>query len=137
MTDHSQTLLYKKINRFTEISADSINKLFEITSTADLKKGKLILKEGTVSTIFEFDKDKLLDLYKVSPEIESFGRKLLEQLLISQEEHSNLFKIYSPTERYHYLLQHNPNFLQRVSLSQLASYLGVTRETLTRIRRKK
>lgn len=192
MTDHSQTLLYKKINRFTEISADSINKLFEITSTADLKKGKLILKEGTVcktivfvekgylrtyvnkdgieintdftfennfitnlkslrsnsisdsnivtgedSTIFEFDKDKLLDLYKVSPEIESFGRKLLEQLLISQEEHSNLFKIYSPTERYHYLLQHNPNLLQRVSLSQLASYLGVTRETLTRIRRKK
>lgn len=192
MTDHNQTLLYKKITGFTDIAPESINKLFEITVAKDLKKGKLILRErrvcktivfvekgylrtyvekdgveintdftfennfttnlkslrsnlgsdtniitGEDSTIFEFDKDKLLDLYKVSPEIESFGRKLLEQLLISQEEHSNLFKIYSPTERYHYLLQHNPNFLQRVSLSQLASYLGVTRETLTRIRRKK
>lgn len=192
MTDYSQTLLYKKISGFTEISVDSINKLFEITNARNLKKGKLILKEGKVcktivfvekgylrtyiikdgaqinidftfennfttnlkslrsnlasdnnivtaedSTIFEFDKEELLNLYKVSPEIESFGRKLLEQLLIAQEEHSNLFKIYSPTERYHYLLQNNPLFLQRVSLSQLASYLGVTRETLTRIRRKK
>ncbi len=192
MTDHNQTLLYKKITGLTEISDSSINKLFEITTANNLKKGEIILKEGQVcktilfvekgylrtyvvkdgieintdftfennfttnlkslrsdfasdsnieagetTTIFAFDKDKLLELYKVSPELESFGRKLLEQLLIAQEEHGNLFKIYSPAERYNYLLQHNLMFLQRVSLSQLASYLGVTRETLTRIRRKK
>jgi CRP-like cAMP-binding protein len=95
------------------------------------------IKAEEKTTIFEFDKNKLLELYKVSAEIESFGRKLLEQLLIAQEEHANLFKLYSSTERYQYLKTNRPDLFQRVSLSQLASYLGVTRETLTRIRQKK
>jgi CRP-like cAMP-binding protein len=95
------------------------------------------IKAEEKTTIFEFDKNKLLELYKVSAEIESFGRKLLEQLLIAQEEHANLFKLYSSTERYQYLQTNRPDLFQRVSLSQLASYLGVTRETLTRIRQKK
>jgi CRP-like cAMP-binding protein len=89
------------------------------------------------TTVYEIEKDSLFNLYKESPEIESFGRKLLEQLLIKQEEHANLFKIYSSTERYYYLLENKPDYLQRISLSQIASYLGVTRETLSRIRKKK
>lgn len=94
------------------------------------------IQAGEVTTIYEFDKVKLLELYNVSAEIESFGRKLLEQLLIAQEEHTNLFKIYSPTERYQYLQTNKPEILQRISLSQLSSYLGVARETLSRIRKK-
>ena len=89
------------------------------------------------ATIYQFNKDALLALYNVSAEIESFGRKLVEQLLIAQEEHTNLFKIYSPTERYQYFRDSQPEMLQRVSLSQLASYLGVARETLSRIRKNK
>ena len=116
---------------------------FENNFTTNLKSlrsnlpSETNIQAGESTTIYEFEKDKLLNLYKASPEIESFGRKLLEQLLIAQEEHSTLFKIYSPAERYDYLLNNKPEYLQRVSLSQLASYLGVTRETLTRIRRKK
>ncbi len=94
------------------------------------------IQAGEITTIFEFDKNKLLDLYKVSAEIESFGRKLLEQLLIAREDHINLFKIYSPTERYQYLQTNKPEMLQRISLSQLSSYLGIARETLSRIRKK-
>lgn len=93
------------------------------------------IQAGEAATIYAFDKDRLLDLYTLSPEIESFGRKLLEQLLIAQEEHSTVFKIYSPKERYHYLQNTRPELLQRISLSQLASYLGIARETLSRIRK--
>ena len=93
------------------------------------------IQAGDNSIVYEFDKDKLLELYKVSAEIESFGRKLLEHLLIAQEEHLNLFKLYTPTERYQYLQKNKPDILQRVSLSQLSSYLGVARETLSRIRK--
>jgi CRP-like cAMP-binding protein len=95
------------------------------------------IQAGEPTTIYEFDKDNLIELYKVSPEIESFGRKLLEQLLIAQEEHTNLFKIYSSTERYQYFQTHKPEILQRINLSQLASYLGIARETLSRIRKSK
>ncbi len=124
----------------TEINTDFT---FEGNFTTNLKSLRssspsdtTIHAEEPVS-IYEFDKDKLLALYKVSAEIESFGRKLLEQLLIAQEEHTNLFKIYSPAERYQYLRNSRPQMLQRVSLLQLASYLGVARETLSRIRKNK
>ncbi|MFD1143785.1 Crp/Fnr family transcriptional regulator [Larkinella insperata] len=93
------------------------------------------IQAGEVTTVWEFDKDKLLDLYRQSAEIESFGRNLLEHMLMKQEEHANWFKIYSPAERYHHLLHQHPQLLQRVSLSQLSSYLGVARETLSRIRK--
>jgi hypothetical protein len=40
-------------------------------------------------------------------------------------------------ERYQKLLQLNPTFIQRVPLSIIASYLGITQETLSRIRSQK
>jgi len=93
------------------------------------------IQAGEATTVWKFGKGKLLDLYRQSAEIESFGRNLLEQMLMDQEEHGNWFKIYSPAERYQYVLQHHPHLLQRVSLSQLSSYLGIARETLSRIRK--
>lgn len=123
----------------TEINTDFT---FEGNFTTNLKSlrsassADTSIQAGEITTIYEFDKDKLLELYNISAEIESFGRKLLEQLLIVREEHTNLFKIYSPAERYHYLQTNKPEILQRISLSQLSSYLGIARETLSRIRKK-
>lgn len=53
-----------------------------------------------------------------------------------ETEHSNTFKLLSPEERYVYLLEHKPQYLQRIPLVHLATYLGMSRETLTRIRKK-
>lgn len=118
------------------------NFTFEGSFTTNLKSllsaspSDSTIEAAESATVFDFDKDKLLGLYKISSGIESFGRKLLEGLLAEQEEHSNLFKLYAPAERYHYLETNKPEWLQRISLSQLASYLGVARETLSRIRKK-
>lgn len=115
---------------------------FEDNFTTNLKSlrssipSDTTIQAGEAATIYEFDKEELLNLYKVSPEIESFGRKLLEQLLITQEEHTNLFKLFTPTGRYHFLQTNKPQIIQRISLSQISSYLGVARETLSRIRKK-
>jgi CRP-like cAMP-binding protein len=81
-----------------------------------------------------FDGAALRTLYDRSPEIERWGRHLLELLLIKEQDHANFFKLYSPEDRYAYLLEHEPRILARVSLSRLASYLGITRESLSRIR---
>jgi len=115
---------------------------FEGNFTTNLKSlrtttgSEMIIQAGEPTTLYLLDKDKLLDLYKLSAEIESFGRKLLEELLIAKEEQTNLFKFSSAAERYHYVQRHHPEMLQRISLSQLSSYLGVARETLSRIRNK-
>ncbi len=117
------------------------NFTFEGSFTTNLKSlrtsvpSDTTIEAGEPTTIYEFDKNQLLVLYDSFPEIETFGRNLLEQLLISQEEHANLFKIYSPTERYLHLLKHHPEIFQRLTLSQLASYLGMARETLSRVRK--
>jgi len=124
----------------TEINTDFT---FEGNFTTNLKSlrsaspADTSIQAGEITTIYAFKKDELLELYTVSAEVESFGRKLLEQLLIAQEEHVNLFKIYSPAERYHYLQTNKPEMLQRISLSQLSSYLGIARETLSRLRKNK
>jgi CRP-like cAMP-binding protein len=133
------------LRTYIEIDGSEVNTdfIFENDFTTNLKSLRLsapsdtTIQAGENSMIYVFEKKMLLSLYAESPEIESFGRKLLEQLLISQEEHTNLFKLYSPTERYHYLQIRKPEIIQRISLSQISSYLGVTRETLSRIRKKR
>lgn len=87
------------------------------------------------SVIVSWHKDELFRLYEQSADITAFGRKLLEQLLYEQEEHATIFKLQSPKERYQYIELNQPQLLQRVSLTQLSSFLGISRETLSRIRK--
>src|SRR6266536_3771342 len=77
-------------------------------------------------TAILFDKGKLLQAAKQANEIETLGRTCIRLFASKQEEFSTLFKLYSAQE-----------ILQRVSLSQLASFLGVARETLSRIRKRR
>lgn len=80
------------------------------------------------------DKTKLLEAYKLSHQVETFGRKVLELIMAKQEEHADSFKLLSPKQRFDTLVSQYPGFLQRVSLTQTASYLGISRETLSRFR---
>ncbi|GAB4422434.1 MAG: hypothetical protein OHK0039_38460 [Bacteroidia bacterium] len=43
---------------------------------------------------------------------------------------------YAAEERYLHLLDHRPDWIRRIPLKHLASYLGITPESLSRIRRK-
>ncbi|MCE7062272.1 Crp/Fnr family transcriptional regulator [Dyadobacter sp. CY343] len=86
------------------------------------------------SVLLSISKSDLIRLYQQSHQIEAFGRRLLETLLEEQEEYLSWFRLYSAKERYDFMLQKHPGLLQRISLGQLASYLGIRRETLSRIR---
>ena len=70
------------------------------------------------------------------PQVTRFIRRLAITQLLTAQEHSDLIKLNTPAERYRHIEKNSPQLLQRVSLSQLASYLGVTRETLSRVRAK-
>lgn len=88
-------------------------------------------------TVVVFDKNKLFQAAKQAIEIETLGRNCIRLFASKQEEFANLFKIYSAQERLEYIETKHPEILQRVSLSQLASFLGVSRETLSRIRKRR
>jgi len=124
----------------TEINIDFAFEGSFVTNLKSLRNGgasEVYIQAGEDSTIYSFEKSKLISLYDQSPELESLGRNIMEHLLIAQEDHSKMFKIASAAERYRHLRESQPQMIQRVSISQIASYLGVTRETITRIRKMK
>jgi CRP-like cAMP-binding protein len=98
---------------------------------------ELIIEAGEDTSLWVFNLDDVAVKYDRDPQIILFIRRLALHILLAAEEHSNFFKTHTPTERYRYIEKNNPLLLQRISLSQIASYLGVTRETLSRIRAKK
>lgn len=88
-------------------------------------------------TTIIFDKDRLFQSAKQATEIEILGRSCIRKFAAKQEEYSAMFTRFSAQERLAYMETQYPEVFQRVSLSQLASFLGVTRETLSRIRKRR
>lgn len=76
----------------------------------------------------------MLGLYAQAAELQAVGRGLLEQLLAQQQVRLELLLRGTAAERYRSVQQRQPELLQAVSLRQLASYLGVSRETVSRVR---
>lgn len=75
-------------------------------------------------------------LYNSYPRIERLARKLAEQVAITSERHLFSLLNYTASERYEQLLLHQPEFIRQIPVQHLATYLGITRETLSRIRKR-
>ena len=73
-------------------------------------------------------------LYDNDPDWNRIGRLLIEHYFIELEERAFLMKAQTASERYDDLMQRYPDLVERVKLGHLASYLGITQETLSRIR---
>lgn len=68
------------------------------------------------------------------PRFETLCRILSEELLAKQQIDFDSFKTSSPEQRYLNLLQKRPDLIQRVPQHQLASYLGIKPQSLSRLR---
>ena len=95
------------------------------------------IEAGEETLVWVFDIKSVNEQFGDQPQILRFIRRLAMRILLASEQYSDLFKILTPTERYRHIEKNNPLLLQRIPLSQIASYHGVTRETLSRIRAKK
>jgi CRP-like cAMP-binding protein len=84
-----------------------------------------------------FDHDTLDYFYEKFVEFNINGRKLTEKYYVLSEQRTILLRNHNATERYQYMLDHYPEIVKRVQLQHLASYLGMSKETLSRIRKKK
>ena len=68
------------------------------------------------------------------PKFEVMCRIFSEELLAKEQINFDEFKISSPEQRYLNLLQNRPDLIQRVPQHQLASYLGIKPQSLSRLR---
>jgi CRP-like cAMP-binding protein len=77
---------------------------------------------------------KLQGLYTDQPEMNSIVRKIVEQRFVSLHKLFTSYILDSPEERYLYLLKENPGLLNRVPQHHIATFLGITPVSLSRIR---
>ncbi|RPD43480.1 Crp/Fnr family transcriptional regulator [Paracnuella aquatica] len=91
------------------------------------------LLEGSV--LWAISKEQLTGLMKQYHPIESLVRTIYEKYYIRLEERFVNAQFKTATERYQDLLQQNPHIIERVPLGYIASYLGISQETLSRIRK--
>lgn len=74
------------------------------------------------------------DLYSEVPRMNEFVRKVLEERFISLHELYTSLIMDSPEERYLNLLKHRPDLLNRIPQHQIATFLGITKVSLSRIK---
>lgn len=76
------------------------------------------------------------EMYQKFPQIESLNRALGEAIMAKQQDTFAEFKMTSPEERYLALIKNRPDLIQRAPQYQIASYLGIKPESLSRIRKR-
>ena len=82
------------------------------------------------------DYNKLQKLYKNSQVWQVIGRKIIEKEYLSMEKYASVLNNENASEKYFRLLQEQPVVIQKANVKDIASYLGTTRRTLSRIRQK-
>lgn len=82
------------------------------------------------------DVESELKMYKQYTELEFMTRSMMENYLAQAQNEYAKFIRSSPEARYKMIVQNRPDLLKRVPQHQLASYLGMTPESLSRIKKR-
>ncbi len=95
------------------------------------RKAIQILEDAEIIAI---NSTQLFKLYDTYPEIERLFRKIFEAAYVETVNRIEGIQFHSAEERYNALLSEEPNVLLKVPLKYVASYLGITQVSLSRIR---
>lgn len=86
------------------------------------------------SELYVIKREVLLRLFKEDINIANWGRRFAETELLDAEMRVITLLLSTATKRYQDFLDTQPNLLQRMPLGCIASYLGITQVSLSRIR---
>lgn len=89
------------------------------------------------SILIELSRDKFEELADKYHEFERLIRVVVTQTMLKQQEKIASMQFYNADKKYENILAIRPDIIQRVPLTYIASYLGITLETLSRIRNRK
>lgn len=98
------------------------------------KPSKKAIQAIEDTSLIAIDAHKLFILFDSFPEIERLFRKILEQAYVKTINRLESIQFNTAEERYIHLLNMHKDILKRVPLKYIASYLGITQVSLSRIR---
>jgi len=114
----------------TENNFASSYKSFILQAPSNLT---MVALEKTELLVINFD--DIQELYKESANWQTIGRLVAEKEFIVMEQYASILNNETAKEKYLRLLKEQPEILQKSPINFIASYLGVTRRTLSRIRK--
>ena len=108
-----------------------------ITSFFQRVPSYLIIQTIEPSEVYGIHHDDFMNLADKYHDVERLLRKMVTLSLILSQVRMDSIQFESAQQRYEKLLQTTPQIVQRVPLTYIASFLGITLETLSRIRSQK
>lgn len=123
--------------------AEEITHCFRTENSTISSYRSFILQEPSLLSIaaleetelIVIDYDKLQKLYSTSMTWQNLGRLLTEGAYIEMEEYASVLNNESAKEKYLRLADEQATVIQKANVEHIATYLGITRRTLSRIRK--
>jgi len=125
---------YKNDKEVTEWIAMDEQFFLSITSFFERTPSYLIIQTIEPSEVYGIHHNDFMTLAEQYHDIERLLRKMVTRSLILSQVRMVSIQFETAQQRYENLLKNSPQIIQRVPLSYIASFLGVTLETLSRIR---
>lgn len=125
---------HKNEKEVTEWIATDQQFFLSITSFFQRTPSHLMIHTLEPSEIYGIHHDDFMKLADQHHDIERLLRKMVTASLILSQIRMDSIQFETAQQRYERLLKTSPQIIQRVPLSYIASFLGVTLETLSRIR---
>ena len=82
------------------------------------------------------NREKEEGLYRKFPKLETVSRRVMEKVFAEQQELMSSYATDTAEQRYLKLLKTRPDLFQKIPQYQIASYIGVKPESLSRIRKR-
>lgn len=107
--------------------------VFDEPSFYDRDVSKYYFKTLEPSTVLKFQ-ESLFDFFKSNTNFTQFLFNLSKQNVVRLYKRNEVLLIDTPEERYLKLLEIHPTIIEKVSLAKIASFIGITAPSLSRIR---
>jgi CRP-like cAMP-binding protein len=127
---------YKNNKEITEWIALDEQFFVSITSFFERKPSHLIIETLEPSIVYGIHHNDFMDLADKYHDVEKLLRKMVTASLILSQVRMDSIQFETAQQRYEKLLNNSPGIVQRVPVSYIASFLGITLEHLSRIRHK-
>jgi CRP-like cAMP-binding protein len=111
------------------------NMVFEVTSFFNRMRSEAYIQAITECTGYRISYNELNTLFHSKPACREFGRAILVKEFISSQKRNYGMINRTAKERYQHLLTTKPQILKHAPLKYIASYLGITDSTLSRLRK--
>lgn len=92
-----------------------------------------LLEDSVLLEISRENVEKMADTYR---DFERLSKVIVIKTMLMQQERISSMQFHSAEQKYENVLSIHPNISQRIPLTHIASYIGITLETLSRIRKR-